>query len=412
VNRIRSLGLSFAVILAASAAQADPAPRATPEAPLPPAGPIYNEAVDAHLPADLVGTDRATVRYVMLKIEPAKRPLMRWLGNGDSLIIYLQTGGTTSVAYQNIAPSMDSNEYYNLDTGETFPAMDERPSASPVKLKNVPAGWKLYPYSHAPHDPAPLKDDEIAGFIPASLSPQERADAKWALEFASAQERRWIRWAHPRQSPPRTEKPAFGFAVYMDDPYNRDGPNVCFPNLALGKSTTQYWCPYYREALVDPGPNVIGTATTATYYNIQELDTDMVAKQQPAWVQVPYSHPPLHPQPLLDTEIASYLPRDVAPKDAEALWHILSQAPPQIRRWIGWGYADVIGAGTTTRREFAVFLDSVDDHFGPTFCMENLVGPPDHYYCPSYHKIVVGPSNPLLGGNGFWLRLWPHEYKD
>ena len=275
------LGLAVS-LLVTSAANAEPTPRPTPEAPLPPVGPIYNEDVEAHLPRDLTGPDHATVRWVMLEIPPSKRHLLRWVRQGSGLIVYLGDPPGPNNAYAVITSSLDSNAFYLPATGETMPGSaggvaGGPPPPGPVKLKRVSQGWKLYPYVHAPVNAAPLEDEDIDKYLPVGLTPIERAAVVEQITSVPPARRRWIRWDYPPQPPPRSEHPAFGFVVFEDDPNNRDAPNVCYPNRVLGVRTTQYWCPYYREALVDPGPDVIGTAADAA------LDGGQASVQYRQW---------------------------------------------------------------------------------------------------------------------------------
>ena len=263
VALLRGIAQGLAVsLLLASAANAEPTPRPTPESPLSPMGSIYNEDVEAHLPSDLTGSHRATVRWVMLEIAPAKRNLLRWVRQDGGLIVYLEDPPGPNIAYAVITSSLDSNTFYMPATGETMPGSaggvaGGPPPPGPVKLKRVPQSWKLHPYVSAPANAAPLKDEDVETYLPLGLTPIERAAVVKQVTSVQPSRRRWIRWSYPPQPAPRSEHPAFGFVVFEDDPNNRAAPNVCYPNLVLGVRTTQYWCPYYREALVNPGPDVI-----------------------------------------------------------------------------------------------------------------------------------------------------------
>lgn len=115
------LFLAGLIVLAVSAATAEPTPRPTPEAPLPPIGTIYNEDVEVHLPRDLTGPDHATVRWVMLEITPSKRYLLRWVRQNSELIVYLEDPPGANTAYAIITSSLDSNLFYMPATGETMP---------------------------------------------------------------------------------------------------------------------------------------------------------------------------------------------------------------------------------------------------------------------------------------------------
>jgi hypothetical protein len=453
--RIFSVGFGLALaFMMEFAASGDPMSRPTPEAPLPPAGPIYNEEIDAHLPPDLTGADRATVRYVMLKFSPAQRGFVRWVGRGNDLIIYLEGPPEKNTAYLDVAKSFDSNTYYRPETGETFATIGGGPPREAVRLEKVPEGWDMHPYVPAPRHPAPLADADIEAYVPAGLTPDERRDVENVMQSLQPEERRWIRWDYPPQPPPRSAHPAFGFVVYVDDPFDPDAPNVCYPNRALGLRTTQYWCPFYREALVDPTADVIGRAADATDYSVNQLDLHKVAALRPAWVVFPYTPPPVHPEPLTDAQLDGYIPHDLPADEATALRSILIQQPPETRRWFGWATADTVGAKckptctdmeatAPAGREFVVYFNSpeillhqvqagdrdlgqpLETAVGPKYCMQNLVGSPekhtvlpgmidpqahiDHFYCPFYHKVVIGASNPLWTWPVYTIPLVPRE---
>jgi hypothetical protein len=404
----------------AHAAIADPLPRPTPEGPRSAGTPIYNEDVEAHLPLDLTGAHRATVRWVMLELPPATRPQIRWVLVHGRLVVYVSSSDPNAwqpvIAWDTVItpPSLDTNTYFDAETGETRPGAPsgEPPLPGPVKLKKTPVGWKLHAYVPAPADPDPVADADIDAYLPNGLAPLERAEVVAIMTSGQnavpPASRRLIRWDYPAAPPPHSPHPAFGFVVFQDDPNVQDAPNVCFPNLVLGVRTTQYWCPYYREALVDPGPDTIAVAPKPSY-SIVQLDPKKLAQQQPPWVQYSYVHPPAHPKPLPNVELAGYIPRDLSAKESGELRHLLLDQPPSTRRLFLWTRAD---------DEFVVFYDNAQallheiqageetagqpltTTIGPAFCMENLVGPPDRYYCPFYHELRGNDLNNYLWSGG------------
>jgi hypothetical protein len=245
------------------AAPTTPPARALPRSPLSANGPIYNEDIEANLPPGLMGSDRASVEYVMRKLPPAKRRFIRWVGSGDALVVFLAyPPGDDNTAYADILRSLDSNVYYMPSTGSLFPTPgDEPPPPDPVSLISIPPAWHRYPYAHAPRYPAPLPDADVPSYLPPGLSRNEAWDIQEAIQLASSpQSRRWIRWTRAASSAPHAPNPVFDFVVYKDDPFNRDGDRVCFPNLALGVRTDQFYCPYYHEVLVDPAPRTVRRA--------------------------------------------------------------------------------------------------------------------------------------------------------
>jgi hypothetical protein len=254
---MRRVGLAVGLVVA-STTFGFPKPPGM-EGMLPPPGPIYNENVDAQLPHDLTAAERARVRYLLLKFPPVQRQYFHFIRNQSGLTIYW---GAPGELWGDVTTSLDSNSLYDPSTGESEPGSAGgvaagSPGEGPAKLNRVPAGWTLHAYVPTPKNAAPIADADVATYPPAGLTQPERTDVLDQLYELDASTRRQIRWDYPPPPPPRSAEPAFGFVVFRDDPNEPNAPNVCYENLAIASVWKQYWCPYYREVLVNPSPDVL-----------------------------------------------------------------------------------------------------------------------------------------------------------
>ena len=85
-------------------------PKPAIEGPLPPPGPIANEAIDSHLPASLTASQHALVKKVMLAWRPDQRQDIRWIRCGKDLFVFNRTLGAYSGQSKTIFAAQELND--------------------------------------------------------------------------------------------------------------------------------------------------------------------------------------------------------------------------------------------------------------------------------------------------------------